>query len=256
MSIERVIINVSDVPRSVAFYRRYLQARVVGTATSERALLDVVTATIELVRIEQPEASTWEQDDVQRGFRHVGFKVASVDPLVAELKAEHILFHIDPLDAEGGVRISFFFDPDNTLLEVVEGALQYHEVVDRAGVEADWALGVPDRPRFDHVAETVNDFSETRDYYGRYGFTHIGTIHQPADPRGFEINYLKAGDSVLEVFTYDSAKKRLRVPQLAAPGFVAVAITGATPEATAFGSAANGSRVFADFDGLLYTAGA
>jgi catechol 2,3-dioxygenase-like lactoylglutathione lyase family enzyme len=253
MSIERVLINVADVSRSVDFYTRFLDAQVVGTVTADRALLDVVTATIELVRIENSEASSWDRDDLQRGFRHIGFKVAKLDPLVADLKAANVPFHLDPLDAEGNVRISFFFDPDGTLLEFVEGALQYHEVVDRAGVDADWALGVPDRPRFDHVAETVDEFAPTRDYYGQFGFQHIGTIHQPADPRGFEINFLKSGDSVLEIFTYDKAEKHLRAPQLGAPGFVAVSIRGAAPDAPACGSAPSGARVFADADGLLYT---
>ena len=40
------------------------------------------------------------------------------------------------------------------------------------------------------------------------GFSFIGTIEQPHDPRGFSIGYLKSGDTVLEVFTYDSAKQR------------------------------------------------
>ena len=217
-------------------------------------MLDVVSATVELRRIDEAQPSTWEADDLQRGFRHIGFKVAKVDPLAAVLKAGGVPFHLDPLNAEGGVRITFFFDPDGTLLELVEGDLQYHAIADARGVAAERALGVPERPRFDHVAVTVKNFAATQGFYGPFGFTHIGTINQPNDPRGFRINYLKGGDTVLEVFTYD-ADKRGRTPQLDATGFVCARLTAApsVEHGVRVDTAADGSHVYADADGLAYS---
>ena len=141
-----------------------------------------------------PVASTWVPDDLQRGFRHVGFKVDRSTRGPRLLKAAEVPFHLDPLDAEGGVRICFFYDPDGTLLELVEGDLQYAAVLDPDGVAAERALGVPTRPRFDHVALTVAD----RGGHGRVlrvrsGSRLLGTIEQPHDPRGFDIGYLKSG---------------------------------------------------------------
>ena len=177
-----------------------------------------------------PRDSTWVADDLQRGFRHVGFKVDRVDPRADVLKAAGVPFHLDPLDAEGGVRICFFYDPDGTLLELVEGDLQYAQVLDADGVAAERALGVPERPRFDHVAVTVDDRAATDAFYRPLGFSFIGTIEQPHDPRGFSIGYLKSGATVLEVFTYE-ADKQTRDPQPDAPGFGWAELAGTAPTA-------------------------
>ena len=48
MPIQNIQLNVADVARSVAFYRDFIGAVPVGQPTDERAVLDVVTATIEL----------------------------------------------------------------------------------------------------------------------------------------------------------------------------------------------------------------
>jgi catechol 2,3-dioxygenase-like lactoylglutathione lyase family enzyme len=255
MSIERILINVADVQRSVDFYGRYLSARPIGAVSDSSAVIDVLSATIEFARLDKSQPSTWKSDDLQKGFRHIGFKVANIDALAAELKADGVSFHLDPLDAQGGVRITFFYDPDGTLLEFVQGDLQYHVVSNEDGVAAERALGAPDRPRFDHIAITVDDLGATQEFYREFGFGHIGTINQPGDPRGFGINYLKAADTVLEVFTYE-AEKESRAPQLDSAGFVAVKLassTNPTLAGTLVGKAVNGTIVYSDIDGFLYS---
>jgi catechol 2,3-dioxygenase-like lactoylglutathione lyase family enzyme len=218
MPIQNVVVNAVDVQRSVDFYTMFLDAEVVGEPTSSRAVLDLLTATIEL-RQAGATRSTWVPDDLQKGFRHIGFKVDHLDPRAEVLRRAGTRFHLDPLDAEGGVRICFFFDPDGTLLELVEGDLQYGSVVDPEGVALERALGVPSRPRFDHIAVTVEDRATTEAFYReRFGFRFLGTIEQPHDDRGFSMGYLKSGDTVIEVFTYSSVKQDRR-PQLDAPGF-------------------------------------
>jgi catechol 2,3-dioxygenase-like lactoylglutathione lyase family enzyme len=256
MSIERILINVADIQRSVEFYSRYLDARLIGEPTDSRAIVDVVTATIEFVRLDVARSSSWKGDDLQRGFRHIGFKVANLDQLAAKLKENAVPFHLEPLDAEGEVRITFFFDPDGTLLELVQGDLQYHVVLDEHNVAAERALGVPDRPRFDHIAITVENLQRTEGFYGAFGFRNIGVIHQPNDSRGFEINYLKGSDTVFEVFTY-GAEKEFRSPQLDALGFVAAELSAADPApvAAVVGSASDGSTVRADADGFPFILG-
>lgn len=253
MPVRTVVINTADVALSVDFYATFLQARPVGPVTVESAELDVVTATIRLVQVVDPPASTWVPDDQQRGFRHVGFKVDRVDPLAARLKQAGVSFHLDPLDAEGKVRITFFYDPDGTLLELVEGDLHYTEVLDDDLLAAERALGVPDRPRFDHVAVTVDDAAATAAHYRPLGFSPIGTLAQPHDERGFDITYLKSGDTVLETFTY-AVGTRGRDPQIGAPGFQAAVLAGTLGDAfTPVGPHA-GVTVAADPDGLLVAA--
>ena len=229
MAIRSVLINTADIDRSVDFYTRFLGSEP-REVTADRAVLDVVTATLELHRIDASQTSSWKPDDLQDGFRHVGFKVGDLDARVASLHEAGVAFQLEPIHAEGDVRITFFYDPDGTLLEFVEGPLQYHEVYDDDAVKKDWALGEPDRPRFDHVAETVDGLAPTLEYYGELGFGLMGGIHQAADPRGFEINYLRSGDTSLEVFTFDAPHSH-RDLQDDAPGFAAMYLDGSRPSA-------------------------
>jgi len=251
--IQNVVINAVDVQRSVDFYTKFLDAEVVGEPTSSRAVLDLITATIELRQAAATEG-TWVPDDLQKGFRHIGFKVNRVDPRAEVLRRAGTRFHLDPLDAEGGVRICFFFDPDGTLLELVEGDLQYASIVDTEGVALERALGVPSRPRFDHIAVTVEDRETTDAFYReRFGFRFIGTIEQPHDDRGFRIGYLKSGDTVIEVFTYRTVKEDRR-PQLDAPGFSHAHLGPGNIDGLSALPDADDSTVFVDPDGFPFTA--
>jgi catechol 2,3-dioxygenase-like lactoylglutathione lyase family enzyme len=249
--IRSVLINVVDVQTSVDFYRQHLGGQLVGEQGADGAVLDFLTGTVELRRIPSgTAASTWVPDDLQLGFRHLGFKVTDLDARVADLKAAGIPFHLDPIDAEGGVRLAFFFDPDGTLLEFVEGPLQYHEVFDRAAVDADWALGEPERPRLDHVAETVADLDHTVEEYSKLGWSLMSGIHQAGDARGFEIAYLRSGDTSLEVFTFSKAELRRREPQLDAAGFLGVDLAGSDADTEVIGRLDSGLGVAVDADGL------
>ena len=231
MAIRSILINVADVTKSVEFYTRFLNLEPVEV-TADGAVLDAVTATVRL--------------------RHVGFKVSDLDRRVAELHEADVPFHLEPIHAEGDVRLTFFYDPDGTLVELVEGPLRYHEVYDRDAVDRDWGLGTPTRPRFDHVGETVADVRSTQDYFEELGYRLMAGIHQPNDERGFEINFLRDGDSSLEIFTFDRAEKLSREPQITAPGFAAVEFEGTVPgQAVAVGSAF-GTELYADPDGLVH----
>jgi catechol 2,3-dioxygenase-like lactoylglutathione lyase family enzyme len=251
VAIRSILINVTDIARSVDFYTRFLGVETVEVS-DDSAILDVVTATLRLTRVGAEERTTWVADDLQAGFRHVGFKVGDLDERVEALHAAGVPFQLEPINAEGGVRITFFYDPDGTLLELVEGPLQYHEVYDRDAVERDWALGTPTRPRFDHVAETVTDLEATKEYFGELGYRLMSGIHQPSDPRGFEINFLRKGDSSLEIFTYDGAEKSWREPQITAPGFVAAEFDGVPPARAKKAGTASGLELYSDPDGLVH----
>jgi catechol 2,3-dioxygenase-like lactoylglutathione lyase family enzyme len=257
MPIKNVVVNCTDVQRSVEYYAKFLELPLIGEATPERALLDAVTATIELRLVEAGrEQSTWVGDDLQKGFRHLGFKVDRLDERADVLKSAGVEFKLDPLDAEGKVRICFFYDPDGTLLEMIQGDLQYASVLDPDGVARERALGVPGRPRFDHVAVTVEDRAATDAYYrDNFGFSFIGTIEQPHDHRGFSIGYLKSGDTVIEVFTYNH-EKTSREPQLDVAGFAYAELAGDPPPDLRTAVAPDGTTVYVDPDGFAFSVGA
>ncbi len=256
MGIQNVIIHVTDVQRSVDFYTKFLDAEVVGEPSASEAVLDFVTATVSLRRIGGDQSdSTWVTDDLQKGFRHVGFKVDRVDPRAEVLKAADVAFHLDPLNAEGGVRICFFFDPDGTLLEFVQGDLQYASVLDAQGVAEERAFGVPSRTRFDHIAVTVDDRSKTDAFYrDRFGFRFIGTIEQPHDKRGFSIGYLRGSDTVIEVFTYETEKES-RAPQFDAPGFAYAELADGDLTGLTSLTRVEDTAVYVDSDGFPFSVG-
>jgi catechol 2,3-dioxygenase-like lactoylglutathione lyase family enzyme len=250
MPIKNVVVNCTDVQRSVEYYAKFLELQLIGEATPERALLDAVTATIELRAVGAGrDQSSWVGDDLQKGFRHIGFKVDRLDERAEVLKAAGVEFKLDPLDAEGKVRICFFYDPDGTLLEMIQGDLQYAEVLDADGVARERALGVPQRPRFDHIAVTIEDRTATDAFYrDNFGFSFIGTIEQPHDQRGFSIGYLKSGDTVIEVFTYQVAKTS-RTPQLDVAGFAYADLAGDPPPH----STQVNDTVYVDPDGFTFS---
>ncbi len=257
MPFRSVIVNVADVAASVDFYRRYLAAEPLDVH-EDRAELDLGTGTLRLVRVmSDAPATTWVDDDRQRGFRHVGFRVDRLEPWTDPLHAAGVRFHIEPTDAVGGLRIAFFYDPDGTLLELVEHNPEYDEVLDEALVAAERAMPVPDRPRLDHVALTVPDVPAAVDRWRALGFRPYGTLVPPGDARGLHLTDLRSGDTVLELFAFADPTVR-REAQLGARGFQAAVVgdTGLPPGALPpgfypVGPAPDGSAVVADEDGLL-----
>lgn len=84
MPIKNLVVNCTDVQRSVEYYTKFLELPVVGEPTPERAVLDAVTATIELRAVGNGrDQTTWSPDDLQKGFRHIGFKVDRLDERAA-----------------------------------------------------------------------------------------------------------------------------------------------------------------------------
>lgn len=256
MPFRSVLINVRDVAASVAFYRRYLGA-VPITVTPDAAELDLVTGTVRLTRVgdDAPE-TTWDDDDRQRGFRHVGFRVDVLTRWTDPLAAAGTVFHIEPCDAVGGLRIAFFRDPDGTMLELIENNPDYDEVLDADLVAAERAMPLPDRPRLDHVALTVPDVPAAVDRWRPLGFRPFGTLVPPGDVRGLHITDLRSGDTVLELFAFTDPTSA-RAPQVGAAGFQAAVVgdaevaDGVPPGFRPIGTGPDGSALLADDDGLL-----
>jgi catechol 2,3-dioxygenase-like lactoylglutathione lyase family enzyme len=211
--ITAVDLTVRDLDRSVDFYTRLMGLPLLQTTDgsdlsdggdgSRRAVLSAGAVALRLREVPGAADSGWLPDDLQRGFRHVGFKVSDIDARAKALRERGVEFRMDPTDAHGGVRIAFFYDPDGVHLEFVQGQIAYDEIDDQALVDAERRLPAPDAPRFDHVALTVTDLAATTDLYrSALGFGVAGRLVRHDDPRGFLITFLRAGSTVLEVFTY------------------------------------------------------
>ena len=255
LPIRFVDVNVTDLDRSVDFYTRHLELPVIDTPQldGDEAWLDGGPVVIRLHRRTDGTPSRWIDDDLQLGFRHFGFGVTGLDERVELLHESDVQFRLEPIDATGGVRITFFYDPDGVLLEFVQGHIQYHKVQNARLAEEVQARPAPARPTFDHVAMTVSDQAATVDFYRRtLGFDVSGHLFQDPDPRGFEIVYLHGGETVIEVFTF--AAENSSSPWSAAEttigfrhvGFEAEQMTGATLDDVVERLAVHGAAPVAD----------
>ncbi|MFI6345367.1 VOC family protein [Streptomyces sp. NPDC050560] len=207
--MSHVEIGVSDLTRAAEFYGGLLGFAEDGARSGGDTLVMAAgAATVRLVEVgHDATPSGWSPDDLQRGFRHFGMKVDAVDARLAVLEDAGVPVRLRPLDAAGGVRIAFFADPDGTHLEFVAGQLRYDPVWSPALVaeeEAGLHNGWDGTPRFDHVAVTVDDLDRALGYYrDTLGIPVLGQLdHRATDERGFVITYLRAGETVIEVFSF------------------------------------------------------
>lgn len=130
---DHVTITVSDLKRSVEFYRDLLGLEVMGMLEQNGGDFKLVyfqagDAVIEMFHFAEEGTPVPESDDQDPGIKHFGFKVEDIDDVTRRLKEEGVEFTLDPLDAEGDVRIAFFQDPDGVLIELVEGSLNLKEL--------------------------------------------------------------------------------------------------------------------------------
>jgi catechol 2,3-dioxygenase-like lactoylglutathione lyase family enzyme len=213
--ITYVEIGVSDLARSLDFYQGLLRLDPVaeGPAPAQPDTRWLCAGPALLRLVQHPSGRTglagWVGDDLQRGLRHVGFKVGDVPRYAEHLRDAGVEFTVGPLDAVGDVRLAFFPDPDGTNLEIIDGHLTYHHISSAALVERERAAAenraADADPAFDHVAVTAANLDAALDLYqDRLGWEEIGRIEQDQDPRGFHLRYFAAGDAVLEVFTFDA----------------------------------------------------
>ncbi len=122
-------------------------------------------------------------------------------------------------NAEGGGPDLLLLRPGRHVARAVEGDLQYAQVLDADGVAAERALGVPERPRFDHVAVTVDDRGRPPTPSTPPLRLLLHRHHRAAArPPGVQHRLPQVGRTVLEVFTYE-ADKQTREPQPDVAGF-------------------------------------
>lgn len=245
MTVRNVVLHVADLGLSLEFYRKHLSAELV-VSDSAHAVLDFVTATIELRHLAEGVPSGWQEDDAYEGSRHIGFKMAGLDAIIASLDAEGVTFRSRPQELDDvGIRIAFFFDPDGTVLELVERHLSYHVVRSEEGVADERRMPPPSRPRFDHIAHSVADLPAAVDRYRSAGFYNIGALQWPE----LHLEFLRAEGTVIELFRVPgpSIPSSLSVDSF---GFVGVQLDPPVDGLVAVGMLGDGRLLAGDADGL------
>ena len=138
-NIRHTGIVVTDMERSVKFYRDVLGLKPAIDFTEEGAYIDRLSAMdgvrlrmvklvaeeggmIELLQyLSHPETRSPGNRLCEIGPTHVSFTVADVEKIYREWSAKGIPFNSPPqLSPDGKAKVAFCRDPDGTFLEIVE----------------------------------------------------------------------------------------------------------------------------------------
>jgi glyoxylase I family protein len=133
-SFSHVCVGVSDIERSLDFYRRIFGAEIVFDVELEGESLESVTSTegakgrmiglliggavVELLGL-GAASSTAPRERIRVGYTNISFSVQDLDDAVRRVRALGYEPAGEPV-AIGGVRMFFVADPDGTRVEIVE----------------------------------------------------------------------------------------------------------------------------------------
>jgi catechol 2,3-dioxygenase-like lactoylglutathione lyase family enzyme len=131
--LDHVTIVVTDLERSLAFYRGKLGFRLLGHIdfpddARGRILthLDTGRGLLELVSFaHDPAQPGGPPGDTRTLIQHFALRVTDLDAVAQPLLAAGIPFTRMPVTTPNGVRVAFFTDPDGTLIELIEGDMVY-----------------------------------------------------------------------------------------------------------------------------------
>jgi catechol 2,3-dioxygenase-like lactoylglutathione lyase family enzyme len=206
MSIRGVRVNCAELDRSVAFYRDLLGADQLVGATDGSVLMGFDGGLVELKNSPAARGQPVpEAEQLRPGLWHIGLRVVAVDPIAERLEQTGTRFYIEPgFNPDAQVRMTFFYDPDGLVIELVEGNLRYTQECDSALADKQRALPIGPTPRFDHVAASVSNWTVANAEWRALGYNAIGHLKLTGDPNGAVLHFLGNGsDVVAELFTYD-----------------------------------------------------
>jgi len=132
-------IVVSDMARSLRFYRDLLGMEVWGEFEDDSPYVQAVTDTpgarIRMVKLRTPDGGSIEllqylshpqsvpepRRACDVGCNHLALQVDDVDALHEKLVAEGIRFHTPPLvSSDGSAKVTYCRDPEGVIVELVE----------------------------------------------------------------------------------------------------------------------------------------
>jgi catechol 2,3-dioxygenase-like lactoylglutathione lyase family enzyme len=140
--VHHTCITVSDLGRSLAFYRDVLGLELVMTEESERsgddrsdalgvpkakvklAILRAGAARLELIEYVTAQGRPYDRNNNDIGTMHIAFQVDNIDATYRRLLDHGVRFTAPPATIPGGPmagwRWTYFFDPDGVSLEIIQ----------------------------------------------------------------------------------------------------------------------------------------
>jgi catechol 2,3-dioxygenase-like lactoylglutathione lyase family enzyme len=131
-TIEAIVIMVNDLPKSVEFYTYVLGFSISNKIDMAEVGLSAVFVELdgsriglmnykgkkipkrsEIAKIKLGESSIPIND-------HLTFSVDNIEDTTTELKGKGVVFNLEPISMEGGIKVAFFKDPEGVQIELVE----------------------------------------------------------------------------------------------------------------------------------------
>lgn len=131
-TIEAIVIMVNDMQKSVEFYTDVLGFSIYNKIDMAEAGLSAVFVEKDGGRIglmnykgkKIPKRS--DIGKIKLGESsipindHLTFSVDDIEDTTTELKEKGVVFNLEPIQVEGGIKVAMFKDPEGVLIELVE----------------------------------------------------------------------------------------------------------------------------------------
>jgi catechol 2,3-dioxygenase-like lactoylglutathione lyase family enzyme len=116
-TFDHIHLRSPDPAATAAFYERVFGARI----TQGPNRIDIHLGGQVLFVSPVNDAATGEAPSAPyRGLEHIGLAVTGIDAVVAELKAQGVVFDMEPTTIRPGVRIAFLRGPENVSIELLD----------------------------------------------------------------------------------------------------------------------------------------
>ena len=120
-SIDHVHIHASDPAKTIEFYESFFGAEVIQEVESVGRRLTVMSFgdKSKLSILHVPPAV--EKPNPERAsIDHIGIEVENIEELISRLKEKGFTFPVDLRQLASGIKIAFFYAPDNVYIELIE----------------------------------------------------------------------------------------------------------------------------------------